>query len=76
LLQVGDLLDIDLAGEMTSHRSAEPFIGAEDPAGQCPPADERFLGRRQSNADSRPSRTDSTTPRTSWGIGALPRIAC
>ena len=38
LLDVGDLADVDLLGELPAHRGLDVLVGAEPAAGQRPPA--------------------------------------
>ena len=67
LLEVRELADVDLRGEVPPDRALERLGGVEPPAGQRPPARRTVArARRQSSTCSAPSRTCSTTATVSW----------
>jgi hypothetical protein len=44
LLDVGDLTQVDLLGELAAHRALDVLVVAEQPAGQRPPSRVRWPG--------------------------------
>ena len=63
LLEMGDLADVDLRGELAADRAVERLVGRERPAGQGPGAAERLARALPEQRLRAPARAPAAPPR-------------